>query len=573
MKTGSRRSGLTLGLLLLLSLGLAGDLSKAWAWGGGHSPQTRLIFDNLPADIRTNFSPEIVSNALTTWCFAPDAHNQPFDVSLVGQAALERLKAEKIIYRHELHSDKGRAMAFALLVDAFRETNYVHVAYWICVLSHSTGDMAAENHNPVAHYASWAWAPFGVQLSNGVPVKELCPMLDLQWTGESPAGMEQAQNWVRAHLLADDGRDGQAAMLDIMLRGCSGSALLSNIGTPLVSEAAAWVSNHDPSFRQRIWQVMAQLAGWGANNVIRDVIVAKRLAATGAVLRLQPALLHAYEQAKWQHIRQLPLENDSLFAPLLWSELNHDGPVVGVVFEPTWQMNESMLGFGDRVIVACIARTLAQNHQRYLTLDLRTVLAQGFPSPSQMPGLILSASLLQNYEWMLKRDLDQQLKVYLDRGGKVIWIGGTASLPPASLGQVQRTMSKNSGEWPVPAKEFASYSLTLHGSHPITWPLVHDVTTSGGWQKPVTPYFFASPKVGGMEPLLSLTRQGKEIVIAVTWAKGAYLPLFTMAPFVYSEDKIADPGQPSLDHVGQAILMATFAKLHLPDFTRPTQGR
>ena len=28
-------------------------------------------------------------------------------------------------------------------------------------------------------------------------------------------------------------------------------------------------------------------------------------------------------------------------------------------------------------------------------------------------------------------------------------------------------------------------------------------------------------------------------------------------------------GQPMLDQVGRAILMATFAQLHLPDFTRP----
>jgi hypothetical protein len=72
-----------------------------------------------------------------------------------------------------------------------------------------------------------------------------------------------------------------------------------------------------------------------------------------------------------------------------------------------------------------------------------------------------------------------------------------------------------------------------------------------------------------LEPLLSLTNNEKDVTIAVTWAKGAYLPLFTLAPFVYSNDKIADAGQPVLDQVGRAILMATFAELRLPDFTGP----
>jgi hypothetical protein len=570
-QTCPRWSGITLVLLLALSLASEAERSKAWAWGGGHTPQTRLIFENLPLEIRTNFSSGIVSDALSTWCFEPDAHKQPFKVALIGQAALARLKEQGILYRSDLHSDQGRAMAFALLVDAFRETNYAHVAYWTSVLSHSTGDMAAENHNPAAHYTAWAWDPFDVKLSSGVAVKKLSPLLDLKWTTDSPAGMKAAQNWVQAHLLADDGRDGQAALLDVMLRGCSGSALLSRVGTPLVSDASAWVDRQEPGAQQRVWQGMAQLAGWGANEVIRDVLVAKRLAAEGAVLRIQPSLLQAYEQAKRQHLRQFPLANDSLFGPLLRTNSAAGSPAVGIVFEPTWQMNESMLGYGDKVIATAIARTLAQSHQRYLTLDLRTVLAQGFPSPRQMPGLILSASLLQNYEGMLKSDLDRRLKTYLDQGGKLIWVGGSGPLPSASMGHIQKAMTRNPGEWPVLTKEFASFRLTLHGSRPAAWPLLHDVSTTGGWQKPTTPFYFGSPTAGGLEPLLSLTNNEKDVTIAVTWAKGAYLPLFTLAPFVYSNDKIADAGQPVLDQVGRAILMATFAKLRLPDFTGPNQ--
>ena len=93
-------------------------------------------------------------------------------------------------------------------------------------------------------------------------------------------------------------------------------------------------------------------------------------------------------------------------------------------------MNDAMLGYEDRVLSAGICRSMSTAKRSYATLDVRTVLAQGLPSPQRMPVLILSATGLRNYAWLKVGDLNAKLQTYLDAGGRVLWIGGDAK-PPA----------------------------------------------------------------------------------------------------------------------------------------------
>ena len=89
-------------------------------------------------------------------------------------------------------------------------------------------------------------------------------------------------------------------------------------------------------------------------------------------------------------------------------------------------MNDTMLGYGDRLLSAEICRSLGRAPDRpYATLDLRQVLSQGFPSPSRVrPTVIIAASSLRDYAWMKVADLDRQLQAYIQQGGHVLWIGG-----------------------------------------------------------------------------------------------------------------------------------------------------
>src|SRR2546428_285164 len=100
-----------------------------------------------------------------------------------GRATLTRLAPYGIKTREGLHSDEGRAVAFLLLVDAFRERRYDRAALWIASLSHSTGDMAAANHDPLVHVYTYAYgAEYNLRLPCGVPVKMMAPLLDLHLT-------------------------------------------------------------------------------------------------------------------------------------------------------------------------------------------------------------------------------------------------------------------------------------------------------------------------------------------------------------------------------------------------------
>ena len=120
------------------------------AWGPGHEEVAREVFGHLPQSIQEKISAEMLQKAILTYSHYPDSFAL-FQPDEIGAAAVKKLTDNGIKNRYGIHSDKGRALAFVLLVDAFREHQYDHVAIWIAALSHSTSDMAAINHDPLVH--------------------------------------------------------------------------------------------------------------------------------------------------------------------------------------------------------------------------------------------------------------------------------------------------------------------------------------------------------------------------------------------------------------------------------------
>lgn len=565
--TDGRHPG-RLSLLLALPLGMVP--SFVYGWGAdGHADQTQLIFDNLPSAVRSLFTAAEISTAVNTWSDEPD-QTGGFSASVIGQAAVDKLTAGGVTRRSDLHQDLSRGVAYTVLIDAFKEKNYDHVAYWIGALSHATGDMSSENHDPTSFSVTYAWNPYQLKLPNGGTMQNVANMLDLTYAYSDPTGKATVQNWITANALADDGRNAQTAVVDVMMRGPNGSAALAPVGAPLVSDAAAWVDRGDAAARQRVFNGFAQVAGAGVVNTIQDILVAKRLGDAGTTKTVDAATTSAYTTAKNTFINQFPLASDALLAPLISTPPAAAGPAIGIVFEPTWQHGESMLGFPGRLAAAETARTLAQANQRYRSVDLRDLLSTGLPSPTQMPVLVLCATTLYSYGPMSKSTLDTKLKAYMDAGGKVVWVGGTAPLVlPTSLGTIQSALSQpGTSDGTFPVTSFASHSLKLDTTVGSLWAIAHD-PTGGSWVLPANPYVFANPAASGLTPLLRLVggAEGANDVVGVTWAKGAYLPIYALSPDLCSNDVIIDPGQPVLDHVGQSILLTTFSQMNLPDFT------
>ncbi len=134
-------------ILLLLTCVLE---SRALAWGPGHRDIADEAFQNLPQGIQALLPSDARQSAIQTYALYPDSF-EPFLPAEIGDAAIQTLHDNGIKNRYGLHSDKGRAIAFVLLTEAFKERQYDHAAVWIAAMSHSIADMAAINHDPLVH--------------------------------------------------------------------------------------------------------------------------------------------------------------------------------------------------------------------------------------------------------------------------------------------------------------------------------------------------------------------------------------------------------------------------------------
>ncbi len=159
---------------ILLCLILALSPRNLGAWGAGHDDIMRAVLDRLPAEIRATFTPRIVKRAIEHGSHYPDSF-APFDPADIGEAAVVALRAEGLEKRHDLHLDHGRVASFARLVDAFREGDPAHIAHWIASHSYVIADMAACNHDPLVHTATYGWAPWKVKLPHRGDFSEVAP--------------------------------------------------------------------------------------------------------------------------------------------------------------------------------------------------------------------------------------------------------------------------------------------------------------------------------------------------------------------------------------------------------------
>ena len=559
-----RKLSATLKTCLVLTALLSSPAS--WAWGPGHADVAAAVFERLPSELRNGFAPGVVQQAIGHDCHYPDS-SEPFTVGQVGRPALDRLQAHGLKNRIGLHSDEGRAVAFGLLVDALREKQFTHAALWIAALSHSTADMAACNHDPLIHTATYGWAAWELMLPGGAPIKRLTELLDLHATaGDQPGGQAAFQQAIAALALHDDQRDAATALGAIMMYGQEGARFCGQRGAALMAGASGWVERQDAGARAQLWQNMAELGAWAVVRTVRDVEAALRLARDSGSIEPTPAVQALFQQQVLAWVRERKLEDDSLFAPLLRATPAAGVRAIGVVLEPTWRMNDALLGFSSRLLAASITRTLQQTGHPYVTLDVRGMLANGFPAPAEVPVVLIVASSLGNYQGLKSTDLDDRLAAYLAHGGRVLWIGGTTKPPVKALGVVAQAMRKGAAQaLPVVDEEFVRGHVRLTiGGGDATWKVAHLPKTPAGWQQPLCPWLFDVAAGSNLEPLLKLEGSATACVVGVLTQdrKRAFLPVYAVTPHLLEGSEcVASAAEPALDAAGCKMLFTALEYL------------
>ncbi len=542
----------------------------AWGWGVGHNGLQRAIIERLPQSFRAHLSEQTIRTSIQSWSHYPDSF-ETFDAeaALIGPDALATLKRYGLQRRYDLHHDRGRAVTFILLVDALRAERYDAALFWLTSLGHSTGDMAACNHDPLLHVATYDWPHVGATLPGGVPAKKIAGSLDLAYALAQPEGPAAFDAAIDSTRMADDGRDPQAELLDVMMYGHEGAKYCSARGVPILACAAAWLGHRDEAARADLCRKVAELGAWAAVRVLRDFEVAQRMAGHGTRIEWPEELSTAYSDRVNKWITERSLQKEAIFAPVLRPLSPTKDRAVGVVLEPTWRMNEGMLGFNSRVIAASICRTLAASGKTYATLDIRDLARDGLPDPKQVPVVVVPAARFANYHWMKTADVDRHFRQYMDAGGRTLWIGGTSLPPPTALADIRGAMTKpDKLKWPLPAERLLHCRVCLLGTEPSqSWPITRSPDTPAGWQRPYAPWSFPSLQDTALVPLLELADGDSQHTVGVLWrqhdrACAAFLPTYALHPYLLDRpDVLATPAEPHLDRAGTAILLDVLDRL------------
>jgi SAM-dependent methyltransferase len=535
----------------------------AGAWGSGHLDWQRQLHEALPPAFMKRIAPETEELAIREWSKYPDSFESfESEAGLIGPEGLATLERYGVARRYDLHSERARAVAFLLLVEALRAGRHETALFWVANIGHSVADMPASNHDPLLHLATYDWSQLPLRLADGGELREAVGMLDLSHVARHPEGKSAFAAAVERLCLRDDGRDARAALLEIMRYGQEGAAYCAARGPRIWEAALARATVDNPETRAALFEPVAELGAWALVRVARDFEVALRLAESGEALpEIDEALLAEHAGQIDALLAERRLEDEALYSGLrrplgeTGSPAGGNGGAgpVGVVLEPAWRMNEGMTGFGDRVLAAMVCRTLGDAGRPYATLDLRDVLADRLPDPAAMPVLVFAARQAGNYHAYRREALEEALRRYREAGGAVLWIGGRGR-PLAAPALAPAFEQAEPGPWPVSAEALPGSRLALVGGDAQgdgEWTFLRNPYTPAGWHRPYGPLHL--PKGGasdvGIETLLELRsgderflvgaverpsaeagEPGKPVVGPVAW-----LPTYALHPWLFVE--------------------------------------
>ncbi len=528
------------GRRMMVCVGVLALPLLACGWGAGHDTVARALAARLPPPWRERLQGETLRR------FCADSHCpdsfEPFPAERVGAEALDSLKAQGLAKRYDLHSDTGRAVAFCLLTRAIKERQTDRALLWLACLAHSTADMAACNHDPVVHIATYGWCTdeWAMKLPGGRALSDIKGCLDLGWVKDDVFGRQ-----VDEARLRDNGADAGAALLEVMLYGVRGAEACAPRGPLVLGAAAEWVDTGKREGGERLAAELSTLGVWAAARVLRDFDAALRLAQADMMPAVTPEVLARYEAAMDAFVRTRPLEADR-FAQAALAPSAVKGPRLGVIIEPCWRMNEGMFGFADRVLAAQIVSSLRRQGRNAELVDVRRFLEEGGKA-GETPQLIIPAQRCASYRTLKVEALDSRLAEFLGAGGKVVWIGG--GKPPGALcrGMPAEFMVKGADKaWPVPLKDFRAGTLgTAVGAERQ---LARSPEGQAGWHWPTGPYAFTPEGVSRGRVVLTWRGAGEEKVVGAAWPKErpsvAYLPTYAVSPYLWT------PEAPSLTPLG-----------------------
>jgi hypothetical protein len=536
---------------------------ELFAWGGGHNYVNRLALTIMPPEIKS-FLGEENAEKFVKWSHAPDDFTLWKDLKHVTICAedMEVLKSQDMKQPYSLHSHKGHAVNFILLIKAFQAKDSERAAFWMSTLMHTVADEQACNHDPLIHIMTYGFKAYGMDMGSGIGVD----FADIAKTKEGDAVIQELLKGVKIVPFTDAP---QPALLKVMMCGIEGNAYMTQRGSRI---AASYARGATDAVRRESIKAMAELGVQGIQESLNIILTAWEFAEQNKVPELNDAVKKEYKLAMAEFGRKRALRQDSLFTKLIDTTIEKT-PFIGALVEPSVSMNKAKLGFSSKLITASIVRTVRNHGKTCRLVDIRDVGKKGFASPKKMPLLIISAG-----NFHVSKEVKAKLAGYIQSGGKLLWIGGGHA---NQLGELSKSMLRADSSLMPVSDKYGKDSLTLKKATIVfrsdfkkalggkAYKFTHNPNTKAGWQKPVCNYYIKGGD-DNIVPLAEMTVDQSVMTVAAACknSDGAvqyiFLPEYFVSPYLLSDETaIQDPSQPVLDSVGTKLLL-TSVKVLVP---------
>lgn len=446
-----------------------------------------------------------------------------------------------VMYR--FHESDARCELILAMSRAMRRGDEKSLGFLLACFSHSVADTASANHSPLIQLRTYNWLPLGLE---GVEADADCFLLDQTPERQAVFGKASAKACQEAANASLEPQDVFDAVYTDELTGTT----FFRYDRALCAGGEAAV------------EAMALEASFAVRRTVEALLAAESYSCQPTDPTFDRALTaRRFSERATAFLSARPIGDDAIVEGLLPE--NGHVPKIGVLYDPTGYWARGIVHMADRVLAVQIATTLKKSHDAAL-VDLRDVITKGIAPGVEV--VVAPCSGLADHHGFKAKSVETALARFVGRGGRLIWVGGNPK-PPAGLFPETAPFPRNTARmpwgWmrgPVAADEMGGGVLIVSGNR---FPCVREPRGTVGWYWGQLSLDFlpSDPLPEGCRELVRFeTRDGRRIVAGYVRDRRAFVPAFSVFPFVFTSAKPSvNPLVLELDAAGAAVLSSALA--------------
>ena len=526
--------------------------TPAFAWGQGHDTVARETLNRLPGKWGERLRAGEGGKCFLSGVHAPDDQKtlltdraDSLDGKLIARLTPPNGKTP-VMYR--FHSADARCELVLAMSRAMRSGNEKALGFLLGCFNHSVGDMTAANHSPLIHLLIYHWRELGI---TGPNVNDDCVMLEK--SPERKAVFSRVAASACAGISAE--RLEPQTVFDAAYEDeLAGVLSFFRYDRDICAGGDAAVNAFAQEAAYAVWRTVEAFPAADAFSRLPEEPVFDKALTERRFREKATAVLSAR-----------PMGDDAITSGVL-PRAGHV-PSVGVLYDPTGYWTSGIVGNVNRVLAVQIAATLGKRHDAAL-LDIREALTNGVPSGVDV--VVAPCARLRNHFGFSPQSLVAALKQFVDRGGRLVWVGGSPR-PPKELFPESVAFAENPvrERWafvrcPVPADEMPGGTLVAPSG---SFRCAREPRGKAGWYWDQLGLSFLpdDPLPQGCRELVRFeAKDGRNFVVGYAKGRCAFIPAFSVFPYLFTDARpSARPLVLELDAAGEAVMESALKAVEL----------